>query len=376
MDTLRQLAGDVSEFLTNRADMVRNTPGYQPTAATGRKRLDQIANRSSEELRALYDQVWSNPAFGPLVMGIKAFHGSPHDFDKFRMDKLGTGEGAQAYGHGLYFAENEGVARGYRDALRFPRVDSPSTVTEQILDDLNYHRGNVDGVRSAYEVMIQRGDEAAQKMGREKLAELDSVVAANPGRMYEVDINTTPDRLLDWDKPLSEQPQAVRDALPSIASKDLLTDPRQAKRIEDGTLPGSAVYSAPMNYGGRSNEEVARKWRKAGIDGIQYADQGSRYNPAILPNNLIANEARLFLTNAGGDVATALRAFNESNPVEKWAGLERDEIRKVIEAAAKPLTRNYVIFDDSLINILRKYGILAPLMGAGAVEAVSGATEQ
>jgi len=40
------------------------------------------------------------------VKGIKAYHGSPHDFDKFSMQKIGTGEGAQAYGHGLYFAEN------------------------------------------------------------------------------------------------------------------------------------------------------------------------------------------------------------------------------------------------------------------------------
>src|SRR5580765_7610443 len=49
--------------------------------------------------------------------GIRAFHGSPHSFDRFDLSKIGTGEGAQAYGHGLYFAENEGVAKGYRDAL-------------------------------------------------------------------------------------------------------------------------------------------------------------------------------------------------------------------------------------------------------------------
>jgi hypothetical protein len=72
MDTLRQLAGDVSEFLTNRAAMVANTPGYQPTATTGRERLEQIASRSPEELRALYDDVWNNPFFGPLVSAIKA----------------------------------------------------------------------------------------------------------------------------------------------------------------------------------------------------------------------------------------------------------------------------------------------------------------
>jgi hypothetical protein len=48
---------------------------------------------------------------------IKAYHGSPHDFDAFDLSKIGTGEGAQAYGHGLYFAENPDVARGYRDTL-------------------------------------------------------------------------------------------------------------------------------------------------------------------------------------------------------------------------------------------------------------------
>ena len=46
-----------------------------------------------------------------------ADHGSPHSFDKFDMSKIGTGEGAQAYGHGLYFADNEGVAKSYRENL-------------------------------------------------------------------------------------------------------------------------------------------------------------------------------------------------------------------------------------------------------------------
>src|SRR5687767_3158774 len=42
----------------------------------------------------------------PFMPNMTVFHGSPHKFDKFDMSKVGTGEGAQAYGHGLYFAEN------------------------------------------------------------------------------------------------------------------------------------------------------------------------------------------------------------------------------------------------------------------------------
>ena len=49
--------------------------------------------------------------------GITAYHGSPHEFDQFDLSKIGTGEGAQSYGHGLYFAEAEPVAVGYRNKL-------------------------------------------------------------------------------------------------------------------------------------------------------------------------------------------------------------------------------------------------------------------
>src|SRR5262245_438695 len=48
--------------------------------------------------------------------GIRAYHGSPHDFERFDLSKIGTGEGAQAYGHGLYFAENPKTAKAYREA--------------------------------------------------------------------------------------------------------------------------------------------------------------------------------------------------------------------------------------------------------------------
>ena len=49
---------------------------------------------------------------------VSAFHGSPHEIaDKFRTDKIGTGEGVQAFGWGLYFTEKEDIARWYADKL-------------------------------------------------------------------------------------------------------------------------------------------------------------------------------------------------------------------------------------------------------------------
>src|SRR3569833_2691576 len=46
-----------------------------------------------------------------------AYHGSPYHFDKFSLDHMGSGEGNQAYGWGLYFAGNKAVAEWDRDAL-------------------------------------------------------------------------------------------------------------------------------------------------------------------------------------------------------------------------------------------------------------------
>ena len=65
-----------------------------------------------------------------LSRAIKAYHGSPHDFERFSMAHIGRGEGAQAYGRGLYFAEAEDVARSYRDALSASRLDPGSTEFE------------------------------------------------------------------------------------------------------------------------------------------------------------------------------------------------------------------------------------------------------
>src|SRR5688572_28410905 len=54
---------------------------------------------------------------------IRAYHGSPHDFDKFSLSKIGTGEGARAYGHGLYFAENPKVAEEYKKVLSGRKIE-------------------------------------------------------------------------------------------------------------------------------------------------------------------------------------------------------------------------------------------------------------
>ena len=54
------------------------------------------------------------------VQGVRysvAWHGSPHTFDTFKLRHIGSGEGAQAHGWGLYFAKGREVAEKYQKRL-------------------------------------------------------------------------------------------------------------------------------------------------------------------------------------------------------------------------------------------------------------------
>nr|DAS37594.1 MAG TPA: crystallin beta/gamma motif-containing protein [Caudoviricetes sp.] len=47
-----------------------------------------------------------------------AWHGSPHDFDEFDLGSIGSGEGNQAHGWGLYFAKSKRVSDNYKKTLK------------------------------------------------------------------------------------------------------------------------------------------------------------------------------------------------------------------------------------------------------------------
>ena len=71
------------------------------------RRRRPLVNITTQDIADATDKAM---AFSGGGLGIKAYHSSPHDFDRFDLSKIGTGEGAQVYGHGLYFAENPAVS--------------------------------------------------------------------------------------------------------------------------------------------------------------------------------------------------------------------------------------------------------------------------
>lgn len=74
----------------------------------------------SEGVASLIDKIYQQQNNVKLYQS--AYHGTPHKFDKFSLDAIGSGEGAQAHGWGLYFAADKNVSGDYRIKLSGDKV--------------------------------------------------------------------------------------------------------------------------------------------------------------------------------------------------------------------------------------------------------------
>jgi hypothetical protein len=233
---------------------------------------------------------------GPALAAL-LFHGSPHKFDKFDMSKIGTGEGAQAYGHGLYFAEKPEVAREYAKKLSDyadPRARPLSSAPiDKDLDFLVsdyfsvYDTASNDSLRKFVKQQADKWERSGstETPASAVLARYDELVKDGTLRfpkpnLYKVDV---PDeaigKMLDWDKPLSRQPETVRAALKDSgllkAYKDNLSD-FSSPQDTRGSIPSGARLHAFLEWKLGSSEAASAKLNELGIPGIKYKDAGSR----------------------------------------------------------------------------------------------------
>lgn len=56
-------------------------------------------------------------AIGSMKLGQKAWHGTPYDFERFDIGKIGDGVGDQVHGWGLYFAKDRKISEAYKEVL-------------------------------------------------------------------------------------------------------------------------------------------------------------------------------------------------------------------------------------------------------------------
>lgn len=219
-----------------------------------------------------------------------AYHGTPHRFDEFSLDAIGTGEGAQAHGWGLYFAQDKGVSEKYREKLSISNTEyrigkkvyhldmedrvswldeKNETSPEHImfaLRELRTSKGDkekaVDELSKKAEEWMGEKDKETKRVGKifKKAATWlqgkNIEVVGDPGQLFEVDIPDN-DVLLDEGKDFSQQPDAVVAALESLELGDL-----QGKS-------GKQIYEAAVEKFG-SPRGASEAMNAAGIKGIGY----------------------------------------------------------------------------------------------------------
>ena len=269
---------------------------------------------------------------------------------RMRMDKIGTGEGAQVYGHGIYSAEAEDVARVYKDQLS----GGASSAGQAKLDR---YKGDIDAALNDTLSNLKRLDErelSGDFVGDEKrlevlrvmhtkvLRQLDDYKANgvfSSGSMYEIDINADPENFLDWDKTVGSQSQNVKSLL-------------------GWTPDAEQAYLSARN----ADDDMLLSALSTDVSGQNYA-------PTKLP--IPAGSPPYSAT--GREIAGKSNLFGsgvQAAEVLKGKGIPGIKYLDADSRSAGQGSRNYVVFDEKLINIVKRYGVAgaATMLGVTAMD--------
>jgi hypothetical protein len=260
---------------------------------------------------SIFDGSVYQPIDAPVPEGARVVQEFP--LGRFDSRKIGTGEGAQAYGRGSYLAESEDLARGYRDQLTKPRVQRAQRLLDKSGNDVDAAIENakkeIDRLNSL-DLTPETGSskrESLISLQEEKITELTKLKNSgqmSKGSMYKVNIDADPNELIEWDELIDEQPKKVMDKLKSADwwpyAEEGIYDIAGAR----GENPTGADLVRWLEQDGQ--EYAAEALKDLGVKGIKYADGFTRHKPKDKRSN------------------------------------------------------NYVIFDPRIIEISKKYGISIP----------------
>jgi hypothetical protein len=334
--------------------------------------------------------------------GIIAFHGSGADFEQFRLEMIGTGEGAQAYGYGLYFTDSEDIAKFYRDTVstgktRIPYGGTedaaqaiPDSVLYQDLDGYrSYMMGDAEEVLSSVLAKQYSGEmpeqeiidfnlEILKKSGVLNVEMPDGTttsllvdqsgdrftatpVKENVGKIYKVALTPKPEEMLDYQTTFADQPESVKAAVKSLGY-----DPDKTfEAVENGERKVSVM----------SIDALGREERADFIDGVAGATAQQQADKYIsdqktkmlkMPMPLVLDQLKTIIAQNEGfpgfKKSDAEKILSERLLAEGVPGIKyRAAGSRAASVDAADAEMNYVIFDENAIKILEKYGIVGPV---------------
>jgi hypothetical protein len=322
---------------------------------------------------------------------VSVWHGSPYSFDRFTTAAMGTGEGQQTFGWGLYFTDLKGIARNYATGLtrksdlrkiqdRFdelnpfnnlPRYLKASNymvrnklATGRVLEnnpfyqllnqaiDLNFNTYN------NYLAELSSGSEDARLQAESSLNRYNKLVEArdfikdlsqdlNNRNLYGVTLFKDKDPadyyFITWDQPKGEYKGIVSNFIKGLINKYPNSKQQLDQKLEESnqrdyeTITGDVLYKNTLKSiyrvvkNNASDEDVSRLLLDIGVDGVKY--------PA---------ESRV--TGATSDTA---RGFNYVVFDENAITIEEQiQLQKALDKAGVSLTTaGFVYENDVYLNI-------------------------
>jgi hypothetical protein len=290
---------------------------------------------------------------------VEAYHGSPYDFEKFTTEKIGTGEGAQAFGHGLYFTDLKSIAKHYADALSSRAIQAEGIA--QFIYGTGYTNENVK--------------EIVSKSAEERIKAINDV--------YNKKVNKIKSSLnYEQFPPYGEQ---KIETLTNLKNRYINDAKENIKKtvyqvtLHEGKTPSEYIWMEWDNpFKEKYRNEVLKKFLdKKNIsnkefnelkkDGIQYADYDDSIDifKEVGISNLDGFAIQSLLDNesTGRIIYDNLqRAFNNSPKTTSEFLLNSgvDGIKYPAESISRGTTSetargfNYVVFDENAVTIKSK----------------------
>jgi len=366
--------------------------------------VDELLQAEDEALQKVltYTDVW---------------HGSPHKFARPDLSQIGTGEGAQAFGWGFYTAEARNVGEGYREQLSRNFDNAESRVAlfkndkEISLDDIDHKALRdeirrfqaawdddlslsgrdidideaIDNLRADAELEIENQWSSADEIKDAKslLKEIDDldgsldIRVVDEGHLYKLQISDENiGKMLDWDKPLSEQSDIVRDEIDAVIEKvwqhkkdtPLWKGKSKEDFIDSELQTGDDLYSYLESITITPQKIVKRFDSRDEAVGFFKAEK-QRFNDAPMSSGKGTYEP---VAKLDGDDFTVETYDQFGNTHGQQAaseylnslGIPGIKYFDGDSRAAGQGTRNYVVFDEKNITALERNGESLADMGA------------
>ena len=365
------------EALTRSVGTGKEIYRYLSASLNNMEEASQQLNKNGIEGISYYDSEDGNcvVVFNDKAINIvnqynqRAWHGTPYDFDAFSLSGIGGGEGNQAHGWGLYFAQNREVSEAYKEILG----DKGSTVElngevwtvnesgdwettgktvkygEAIgyaLDALEEHGTKNAAISSLQKDLKEgkfRGTYIAEAQKAVNILRQGEAKGHKGGRLLEAEIPDM-DVLLDEQKSFKEQPEKVKSALSELIS-NTGEDQLSGRLFKNAT--GKSIYKMLSNLYG-DDKKASLKLNEFGVKGITYkGTQDERCyvvfdDKAIEIRNKYDQEIKASYNSATG----AIHLFDgadQSSFVHEAAHMYLTEMSKmaVNEAAPKGLLEDW-----------------------------------